>query len=492
MQTRIAVFLPAVATISILLANTSAVAQIDGVRANAADHIDLPHVPGEVVVRFTAPPNEQTLAAVETMLGGDVQWRALRHAPHAKGQPNTPHPLSYYRIATVAVEADVLALSEQVAGIANVDFATVNARPQPSGFPNDPMFDQQWAHEKINTLKAWQTSTGNTDIIVGVIDTGCLIAHEDLQAHIWVNDDPPNGVDDDGNGFVDDTNGWDFVQNDNDPQDVWGHGTQVSGIVGAGIDNGLGITGIANLTLMTSKWWHTSGSDTTVAESAFYAVDNGAHVITMSLSCGCLMPATEEAMDYASDNGVVLIGSSGNAATASPHYPASYPNVMSIAAIDINDQLADFSNFGPLLDVGAPSPGILSTGPGGPSDYDQSFGGTSAAAPHVAGLAGLILSVDPTLTPDEVRNLINDNAEDLGADGFDNTFGHGRIDVGATIAAMGPGCPDLDADGGVGTTDLLVLLGAWGPNPGHPADLDGDGAVGATDLIILLGAWGPC
>ena len=455
-----------------------------------------PHVPGEVIIRFTELPDEARLGVVESVLGqsalaGAAQWRALRHAPHAKGQPGQPHPLSYYRLLTVDPGTDVEALARRLANLPGVDYASTNAKPEPSHIPNDPMFPDQWSHTKISSAAGWDISTGDTSIIVGMVDTGCLLAHEDLQNHIWVNDDPPNGIDDDLNGFVDDTNGWDFVQNDNTLDDVFGHGTQASGLAAAQIDNGVGLAGIANLTILTAKWWHSSGTDSTVAESVFYAVDNGAHVVSMSLGCQCLLRMTEDALNYAHANNVVVVSAAGNSATSEPGYPAAYENSMAVAAIDINDQLAGFSNWGAHLDVGAPSPNVLSTGPGGVSAY-VTFGGTSAAAPHVAGLAGLVLSVDPTLTNDEVRALINDNADDLGNPGFDDFFGHGRINLAATLAAIGPSCPDLDGSGAVDTADLLDLLANWGRCAGCAADLNNDGQVNTTDLLELLANWGPC
>lgn len=450
-------------------------------------------VAGQLIVKFAEQPEAITMERVEAMLGGNVQWQAPRHAPHAKGLPNQPHPLSYWRLAIVEPQADVVALSAQVAALPGIVFAGPNGRPEPTHVPNDPMYPQQWAHQNISSEGAWDVSTGNSDIIVGIIDTGCLITHEDLQALIWVNDDPPNGIDDDGNGFVDDTYGWNFASNNNNIDDVFGHGTQVSGISAAVIDNGVGVAGIANLTIMTSKWWHFSGSDFSVAESVFYAVDNGAHVLNLSLGCQCLLPMTEGAVNFAYNNGVVVVAAAGNSGTSQPGYPAAYPNVMAVAAITIDDTLADFSNWGPHLDVGAPSPGILTPSNQGDSSYTPNFGGTSAASPHVAGLAGLVLSVDPTLTPDEVRTFINENADDLGDPGFDNFFGHGRINSSATIAALSPPCPaDLDGDGSVGVSDLLALLGAWGSNPGGPPDFDGDGTVGVSDFLLLLENWGPC
>lgn len=487
-------FVLKIAAVSSAMLLSHSVLAIEDVQDKAVIDDAINYVPGEIIVKFNQQPQQASLATVEGILGSNrVQWKTPHHAPYTKGRPNEPHPLSYFRLVVVDSNLDVVSISEQISALAAVEYASVNNRPEPSHLPNDPMFNDQWAHQKISSQGAWDISTGSNEIIVGVIDTGCLINHEDIQANLWVNDDPPNGIDDDGNGFIDDTYGWNFVNNNNDISDVFGHGTQVSGIVAGRIDNGLGIAGIGNLTVMTSKWWHFSGGEFSAAESVYYAIDNGAHVLNLSLGCQCLLPMLEAAVNDAHAAGLVVVASSGNSATNQPAYPAAYPNVMAVAAITINDQLAGFSNWGPHLDVGAPSPNILTASNAGPTQYTPSFGGTSAAAPHVAGLAGLVLSVDPTLTNDEVRALINENADDLGAKGFDDFFGNGRINSQATLEAISLPCPaDLDGDASVGTSDLLVLFSLWGTNPHGPPDLDGDGIVGTSDILELFANWGMC
>lgn len=393
-------------------------------------------VPGELLVRFREPPVARWLAELEAELGPPVAWTEPRHAPRARERADEPHPLACFRLARIAAETDVGALSARVAAHPAVRWASTNNRPEPTDLPDDPLLFGQWAHRKISTAPGWELAAGGRRVVVGIVDTGCRIDHEDLIAQIWRNDDPPNGIDDDGNGFVDDTFGWDFKQQDNTLDDVFGHGTQVAGIVAATRDNGVGVAGIGDLTLLTAKWWHQTGSDLTVAESVCYAVDNGAHVLNLSLGCPCLMPMTEEAIRYARRNGVVVVAGAGNSGDATPHYPAAYEEVISVSAITIKDELASFSSFGPHLDLAAPSPGILTTKGKGVAQYDPSFGGTSAAAPHVAGLVGSMLSIEPELSPDEVRALLRTHAEDVGPPGFDRSFGHGRIDVQATLAAV--------------------------------------------------------
>ncbi len=331
-------------------------------------------------------------------------------------------------------------------------------------------------------------------MIVGIIDTGVRATHEDLAAHVWVNTaDPINGVDDDNNGFIDDNLGWNFSSGNNNVTDVFGHGTQVSGIVGAEMNNGLGIAGIGTVTVMAAKWWHTDGTDASIAGAVTYAVDNGAQVVNLSLGCSCLLPMSEDAVNYAHDNDVVVVCAAGNSGSSTPQYPASYPNAMSISAVDIDDQHPGFSSYGRLIDVAAPSPGIYSCGEAGDSDYDPGFRGTSAAAPHAAALAALIRVVNPALTNVEVRAAIIANATDIGDPGFDQFFGNGKINIGDTLAAVqSAACnADLDGDDTVGILDMLQLLAAWGPC--HcPEDINGDGVVGINDFLDLLAAWGPC
>jgi thermitase len=454
----------------------------------ADDAVEGLYAPGEVVVRFHQPPGEGLVKAVGGALSPDATWRAMRHAPHAKDQPGTPHPLSYYRIYFVEQDADVRGLAAMIAQHPAVDVATVNGLPTPAFTPDDPLWPQQWAHGKINTAGAWDFETGDTSIVVGVIDTGVVTNHEDLIGHVWINpgEIPGNGIDDDANGFIDDTFGWNFASNNSNVSDVYSHGTQVSGIVGAKVNNGVGVAGIGNFTLLTSKWWHLSGTDATVAESVFYAVDNGAHVLNMSLGCQCPLPLTEAACNYATVHGVVNVAAAGNAFGA-VGWPAKYPNVMAISAVTINDVKADFSNFGPEIDVAAPSPDILTTGSFGATSYDSAFGGTSAASPHVAGLAALVLSVDPTLSPEEVRALINENATDLGAPGFDNLFGHGRINVAATIRAIAAQCAaDCNGDGQANVFDFLCFQGLV-TNNDPKADCTGDGEVNIFDWLCFQG-----
>ncbi len=446
-------------------------------------------VPGEMIVKFADQPTDQAMRAIETELGTPITWRSLQHAPHYKGDPTRPHPLSFYRIAEVDPAIDVQAGAAFVGQLAGVAWSSTNNIPEPTLIPNDPMYNQQWAPDRIHAPDGWDVSLGSHDVIVSSIDTGTVLNHEDLISANWVNtgEIPANNIDDDGNGFIDDVNGWDFVRNNNQVNDVFGHGTQVAGIMSAAINNGVGVAGMSNTTVMHVKWWHTSGSDASVAGSAFYSVDNGARVLNMSLSGGGGLPLTEEAMDYAEANNVLSVAAAGNHGGQSRQFPSGYDNVMAISGININNLKPGFSGWGDHIDVAGPTEGILSTGPGGPTNYDPGFSGTSAASPHVAGVAGQILSINPDLTAVEVRAIINDTAEDVGDPGFDLFFGNGRVHHGAASAAAVSDCPaDLDGDNDVDSNDFFAYLDAFANGDIDVCDIDGCQDCDADDFFAYL------
>jgi len=203
--------------------------------------------------------------------------------------------------------------------------------------------------------------------------------------------------------------------------------------------------------------------------AVIYATDNGARVINMSLGASSYSRGEQMAVDYAFSHGVVLVAAAGNSGNETYHYPAAHANVIAVAAISASDTLCSFSTRGDFVDVAAPGCAVWSTVPGG---YGW-MSGTSMATPHVSGLAALILSLNPSLMPAEVRGLIEQNADDLGAPGRDKLFGYGQINAGKTLAMVTPGtgptpqpppplpewpvgCQELIADG-----DFEGSLGGW-------------------------------
>ncbi len=304
--------------------------------------------------------------------------------------------------------------------------------------PNDPYYASYQSPYlgRLEMPAAWDYTTGRPQIIIAIIDTGVDTTHPDLQSGIWTNpgEVPGNGLDDDGNGFIDDVHGWNFAGGNNQVLDDYGHGTHVAGIAAARINNGIGVAGMAGLaTIMSVDVFPSTGFGTyeDLIRAMIYATDNGARVINMSLGATSYSLGEEMAVDYAWSHGVVVVAAAGNTGANIYYYPAAHSHAIAVAATDASDNRAGFSNWGDFVDVAAPGVNVWSTYRGG--GYGM-MTGTSMATPHVSGLAALILSLNPDLTPDQVRALIEQNADDLGTAGWDPYFGYGRINARRALA----------------------------------------------------------
>jgi subtilisin family serine protease len=341
-----------------------------------------------------------------------------------------------------------------------VEYAEPNYIRYPKNtIPSDTFFDpQQWALRNTGTFAggtegadidmpgAWDITQGSRDIVVAVIDSGVDLNHPDLVSNIWRNPGEAScvdGVDNEGNGFIDDCVGWNFVDDDNSPMDDLGHGTHVSGIIGAVGNNATGIAGVMwNVSILPLKFITDLGPGVcgpgvnfcgTVADEAAaidYAVQNGAKIINASYGSSEFAQTEYDAINAANAAGVLFIAAAGNGGLDSagdnndlnPSYPAAInlPNVIAVAATDQNDNRASFSNYGPVsVHVAAPGVYVLSSVPlTGVSMSFSSFctgsavaaydfcSGTSMAAPHVAGLAGLLESYYTGFTPAQIRATI--------------------------------------------------------------------------------------
>ncbi|MEI6883571.1 MAG: S8 family serine peptidase [Bacteroidota bacterium] len=288
--------------------------------------------------------------------------------------------------------------------------------------PNDPSFNQLWGMHNtgqnggtpgadIKAPEAWDITTGDTNIIVGVIDSGIDYLHPDLAANIWTNWDeiPGNGIDDDNNGYIDDVHGWDFYNNDNDPMDDNSHGTHVAGTIGAVGNNGIGVVGVAwKVRLMALKFLNAGGSgETSAAISALeYATANGAKLTNNSWGGGEFSQALYDAISSADSAGKLFVVAAGNNSSdndISVSYPSCYSleNIISVASTDRTDHLSGFSNWGVnTVDIAAPGSGILSSLPS--SNYGY-LSGTSMATPYITGAAVLAWSRYPTQSNLQVK-----------------------------------------------------------------------------------------
>lgn len=371
--------------------------------------------------------------------------------------------------------------------------------------PNDPSYPAPQASylSRLEMPAAWDMTTARPEVIIAVLDTGVDMTHPDLFKAFWLNFDelPGNGIDDDRNGFVDDVRGWNFAENNNQIYDDHGHGTHVSGIAAARINNGLGIAGMAGAaTIMpVDVFGGGIGTYEDLIRAMIYATDNGAHVINMSLGASSYSLGEEAAVDYAWAHGVVVVAAAGNTGRETFHYPAAHPHAIAVASTTASDTLSGFSTRGAWVDVAAPGSSIYSTFP---NNRYGALSGTSMATPHVAGLAALILARNPTLTPDEVRALIEGTADDLGDPGWDIAFGNGRINARraleqtapytGTFPVRGPqppliewpaGCQELVDDG-----DFEAGAGQW--QLAGTARIDATRAYSGTHALHLAGGVG--
>jgi subtilisin family serine protease len=350
----------------------------------------------------------------------------------------------------------------------DVEYAELNYKVSMCRTPNDNLYYLQWPlnntgqdypasgrynsppgtpDSDIDAPEAWDYSIGDSGIVVAVVDTGVDYNHRDLWANMWVNQPELNGtpgVDDDGNGYVDDIYGYDFVNNDPDPIDDNGHGTHCSGIIAAKGNNGADITGVCwNARIMACKFLSSSGSGSNAdaVEAFYYAVQNGADVVSNSWGGGGFSKVLKDAIDYAYSQGVMMVAAAGNDGSTDIQYPAYYDNMFSVAATDSDDQKASFSTYGSWVDIAAPGVDVLSlraagTSLGTPYDlYTTIASGTSMACPHVSGACASIFSVFPEITIDELRTYLKDSVDPIDP----NICASGRLNLyQAILQIVGP------------------------------------------------------
>jgi subtilisin family serine protease len=323
-----------------------------------------------------------------------------------------------------------------------------------------PPADPGVAGADIDMEAAWSYTTGDSNVIIAIVDTGIDWDHPDLKNKLWVNTDEVEGeADTDHNGYPGDIMGWNFAGGDFVSDDDHSHGSHVAGIAGAETNNGIGIAGMNwNCRLMAVKVLNSlgSGSAENVAAGIYYASNNGANVINLSLGSYQNSGFEAAAISYAVAAGVTVCAAMGNDNTGAPHYPAALPNVIAVGGTDSDDRRAlpfcfsptSGSNYGPAIDVCAPGDWVWSTVPVEDGSYAYKCG-TSMATPHVAGLAALVKALRPSFTPAQVQDIIQQAAEDQvgrpaeDTPGFDVYHGWGRVNARATLQALAVALPPI-------------------------------------------------
>ncbi len=424
------------------------------------------YVPDEIIVKFKVGVPVEKIAEV-------YQKEQIIKEKYVS-------PFAGFRVLKIPQNKTVQELVYRFQKNPLVDYAEPNHIRYASMIPSDPYYSLQWHFDNddyggINMEEAWDITAGNSSIIVAVVDTG--VAYEDYE------DPNPAGcydrfgqlkpcrptidtyyqAPDLANTLF--APGYDFINNDNHPNDDQGHGTHVTGTVAQSTNNNYGVAGIAFSTkVMPVKVLDANGSgyDAGVADGIYYAVDNGAKIINLSLGGPDPSTTLEDAVSYAYSYGVTVIAASGNDGTESIGYPAAYDAyVIAVGATRYDEAVSYYSNYGSSLDLVAPGgdinvdqngdgygDGILQeTFDGDPGNFGFWFyQGTSMSTPHVSGVAALILAQNLSFTPDQIRERLQTTAEDKGDSGWDQYYGWGIVDA---YQALAPIAISITTDGAV-------------------------------------------
>jgi subtilisin family serine protease len=439
------------------------------------------YVPGELIVKFRDAASTATIAAAHSAAGGRT------HKTFAAGH----NRLHHLKLNPRVVVEDAVSQYQQSPA---VEYAEPNYLYQASAIPNDTLFTTLWglhntgqpvngivgvAGVDIEAPEAWDLTTGSSNVIIGVVDTGIAYDHPDLAPNMWINtgEIPNDGLDNDGNGFIDDVNGYDFVNDDPDPMDPLdphgnpGHGTHVAGTIAAVGSNGLGITGVMHTAkLMALKAADVTGSltNTAILQAEDYARANGARAINASFgrSGGPCSQAEYDMLSALNTAGVMFLVAAGNDNVSNdmtPSYPAQYsvatacgpglPNVIAVAAMDQNSNRASFSNYGATsVQIAAPGVNINSTRPtsnvtaalfhtydSNPGNLGYTFTGTSNSWGFTN---NVFLSPPTSLTDSPAGNYLNNTDSFATGPMFDTLRLRGCRLVGSIRLAT-----ELDFDG---------------------------------------------
>jgi len=314
-------------------------------------------------------------------------------------------------VVSLPPTASEQAVANALAHHPNVKFAEVDRLVAPAFTPNDADYGSEWHLQTINAPVAWNTSVGS-GVTVAILDSGIDATHPDLVGQL--------------------VPGWNFYDNNSNTADVNGHGTMVAGVVAARGNNSIGVAGVAwGAKLMPVRVSDASGTGTlsAFANGLTYAADHGARIANLSFPVQS-SSSTQAAAQYFVNKGGVVFNSAGNYAALDSTPPSN--SLVSVSATGSTDIVASWSSYGPYVDLSAPGVGIWTTSLGG--GY-SSVSGTSFSSPLSAGVAALMMSVNPSLAPSQIVSLMESTAVDLGTAGYDYSYGYGRVNAGAAVIA---------------------------------------------------------
>lgn len=429
-----------------------------GVHVKAADK---PYMDDSVLVVFKKDASADDRRQVRQLLGAKISGLSANEID-TKYKHVLGGRLSKMELSSVKASDALKKLNNHPA----IEYAEPNYILKADATPDDTDFSSLWglhntgqsggtADADIDAVEAWDITTGSNEVIIGVIDTGVDYTHPDLAANMWVNpgEIAGDGIDNDGNGVVDDVHGFSAYNDNGDPMDGQGHGTHVAGTIGAKGNNALGVVGVNwDVSIIGCQFLSPSGTGSTAdaIECIDYMtnlkVNHGVDIKATNNSWGGggFSQALVDSIDAAGDAGILFIAAAGNDGDdtdVTPHYPSSYESdvIMSIASTDRNDDLSIFSvgasSYGlESVDMGAPGSAILSTTPG--NTY-STYSGTSMATPHVAGAAALVWSINPELSPLEMKELLMNSGDAIASlDG--KTVSGNRLNVERAIQDADP------------------------------------------------------
>lgn len=453
--------------------------------------------------------NQQTLDLPEAVGGqaSSPQDEVERNFVGPTPSPTPPPPSPEARQAVEQTKAVIASLKKS----GRFEAVEPVLRVSTTAIPNDPYFssggswdqpyDDLWGMKRIQAPAAWDITKGSSETIVAIVDTGIDFGHRDLQGNLYENlgevgtdtqgqNKKTNGVDDDANGYIDDWRGWKFAykSNNNNPYDDHGHGTHVAGTIAAVGNNETDVAGVMwQAKLLAVKFLGHDGYGRNVdgASAIRYAADRGARVINNSWGGPGFSQVVHDAVEYANAKGALVIAAAGNsgcdlALPTCNHFPANESNAVAVSALTPSDTLAWFSNFGHKIEFTAPggdnvaalTSSILSLkittegisiGQSLPGTALTRLPGTSMAAPHVSGVAGLVFALHPDWTNSDVRKRLQETADDLGEAGRDQEFGFGLIN--AARAVDGPSVQasfTSPAEDSITSNSPVALVGSAG------------------------------